>query len=199
MTGHVKEFQPPAVSEYERGWLAGLIDGDGFLGLHIDRTGCHRRNKRGFTWKPSIVLTSTSLGIIETWCQLFNRSKPPSLVNFADGKPRKPLWKLTLSRAEIRWVCKNLVFRGKDRQRQLLLEAIDLIDKVGGKRPLSHPHELRLIEIRRELGKLNRRGLGPSPLLALHEESMNRLKDGDRRETIFEALGIPYQKPEERE
>ncbi|GAI93341.1 unnamed protein product [marine sediment metagenome] len=33
MTGHIKEFQPPVVSEYEKGWLVGLIDGDGLMSI----------------------------------------------------------------------------------------------------------------------------------------------------------------------
>ncbi len=73
MTGHIKELQLPFVTDYEKGWLAGLLDGDGVLGLHVSKNGKSKKNKRGFTWKLVIVICNTNLNIIKFASQLLRR------------------------------------------------------------------------------------------------------------------------------
>ena len=184
MTGRIKEIQLPLVSDYQKGWLAGLLDGDGVIGLHISKTGSLRKNKRGFTWKPVIVFCNTNLDIIQAVCRLLNKKRPPRQINKANGKRRKKIWKVSLTKAETQWVCEHLILHGKERQRVLLIEAIQLSNKVGGRRPTDHPSELRLIQIYKAMRQLNKRGVSPSPTLLTHEES------------IYMALGLEYVEPQ---
>lgn len=186
MTGHIKELQLPLVTDYQKGWLGGMLDGDGILGLHISVGGKKRTNKRGFSWKPAVIVSNTNKDIAQAVCNFFNKKRPPKMVNRADGGKRKKIWRVQLNKSEIRWVCDNLILVGKEKQRQLLKEAISLIDRVGGKRPLDHPSEYRLIQIYQELRALNKRGIAPSKVFDSHQK------------LIYQALGLPYQTPEGR-
>ena len=59
--------QQPSISMFELGWLCGIIDGEGCIGLWS------RGGSRNSEFKPGVRIASTSPEIIETLSYLFSK------------------------------------------------------------------------------------------------------------------------------
>lgn len=59
--------QQPSISEFELGWLCGIIDGEGCIGLWS------RGGSRKEEYKPGVRLTNTDENLISTYCQVLDK------------------------------------------------------------------------------------------------------------------------------
>ena len=58
--------QQPSISEFELGWLCGVIDGEGCIGLWS------RGGKRSSEYKPGLRLANTSKPLVDKFCLLLS-------------------------------------------------------------------------------------------------------------------------------
>jgi len=63
--GHVVTQSIKMLSEFEKGWISALIDGEGSISLHISRRPQNRRYKRDFAIQPIIMITNNNLELLE--------------------------------------------------------------------------------------------------------------------------------------
>lgn len=139
----VKKF-----SEYERGFLEGVIDSDGCL--HFAK---YKRSMRprGFQWSARLLIGNTNRSLLEKIQKIVGfghihkipvkKGKQPYVYQLGS----KPLLNLLL---QIRLTV-------KEKQRLLFIEAIRLLSEH---RHHHTPHDDRLQEIYLEMRNLNRRG-----------------------------------------
>lgn len=146
---------PEPLTDYERGWLEALIDGEGSLSLFSDR---RPHQKLGCSFKPTLAIGSNDRPLVE---------RARTIINAGSIRPNRAaarmnvLWQYTLQSNGLRWLLPQLSLLLKERQRVLLLEALDLLAARNGGQGLWHrdPNSgARLLEIKSEMTRLNRRG-----------------------------------------
>ena len=132
---------PPEV----RGYLAGIIDGEGCLSFHKEKTG---------TETPFLSIVNTNENLIVWLKSLF----PWGYKGYCDNRREKPRWNLEL-RGMKRLIPLLLAVKDylivKRKQAELILEfSSSRLSKPGKVRPLTE----RELEIISEIHKLNTRG-----------------------------------------
>lgn len=133
------------LSEHERGFIEGMIEGEGCLTMYGRPSG----------WDVSLVIASTTPQLLERIHQVIGsglliRHRPKNLK-------WKPRFTLKFSHNTMRWLLPQLSLITKEKQRLLVLEALSLMRGHGG----SKNREIitkRLGEIRDEIQKYNKRG-----------------------------------------
>jgi hypothetical protein len=142
------------LSEYERGWLEGIIDGEGSLSLYSGRP----REGRKVSWQPILRVSNTNSRLLERVVELIGFSHV-----IADRSPRTPNHKRTYAvvygSSALRWLLPQLRLIAKEGQRVLLLEAVEILRKRRAKSlRRSGFGSARLTEIHACMRELNRRG-----------------------------------------
>ena len=141
------------VTQFELGWLAGIIDGEGSI-LIV---------KRGPTYVPEVKMTNTSKVLIDSYCDILDRL---DISYHCYGKHkagnRKYQWTVAVSGRPRVNKCllaiQDLVI-AKRRQAEKVLEWIELrgLDLRG-------PYTAEQLNLRDELRKLNARGRSGSEI-----------------------------------
>jgi len=147
---HVYEFTPILLSDYERGWLEALIDSEGCIGLCKIKM---RRLDRGSTWDTYAVIFNSNKNLLEKAMAILKTNCRIDVVQQGNSKP---VYRLHLNRNCITALFPQIQLIAKETQRQLLLEAIDLISEH---QPHYTVNYIRLTQIYEEMKKLNKRGI----------------------------------------
>lgn len=147
-----KRLPPLVLNDYERGWVSGLIDGEGDIGLEK----CKQPNRtglgRGFAWVPRVGVSNTHRELLERLQTLLGGS----ISLCRARRPNQRDWyRLRMSNRVAECVLNAITLVIKERQRVLLLEACK---KTAEHARYSTPNDARLEQIYLELKVLNRRG-----------------------------------------
>lgn len=149
------------LTDYERGWLEALIDGEGSLSLTYGKQKTSPRPRIDIR----IDISNVCLPLLEKAKAIFGEG------NISEFEPkdniRKKVYRFSVRTNAIRNILPQLDLIVKKRQKELLLEAASLIGKggkgsrkgfQGGKmRPLWKDE--KFASIKKELNLINRRGV----------------------------------------
>lgn len=114
------------LTEFERGWISGIIDSDGWIGLHKQKTSQNKIREYGYTGRGSIDSISKEFllkikKVVKLGCIQQLKSK---------GKGRYPnaktLWRYSLCANGLRYLLPQIKLVIKERRRILLIEALKL-------------------------------------------------------------------------
>ena len=135
------------LTEYVRGWLSALIDGEGSLTL-----ACHRaRGSNMGWWRPLLDIGNTNLDLLKTAQRLIGAGN----ISYHRGKLNHKDWYLLeVTSGGLRVVLPQLGLIVKEKQRLLLIEALKLLENKHGR----DRRDERLSEIWTEMKCLNRKG-----------------------------------------
>jgi len=146
------------LSEYERGWLEALTDGEGTLGLQKVQN--VPRTRRSYVWEVRAYVSNTNRMLLEKLRQIVGEGS----IVVHDRHPNHPKYKTSyrfqFSRNSLRVLLPQLHLVTKDRQRILLLEALALLGQhyYPGHGMSPEVYE-RLVQIWAEMRRLNKRGV----------------------------------------
>ncbi len=139
------------LSDYDKGWVEALIDGEGWIGMVTRKGGL-----KG--WSVRCLIANTNLFLLERAQKILGGQ-----IQIARGRERigrKTLYWLTLSSGQIGKIFSELNLIVKESQRKLVLEAIPLLaERRAISRNAGDLNRIRLQEIVSELHLLNKRGL----------------------------------------
>jgi hypothetical protein len=128
---------------YDRGWLAGIIDGEGCLIL----------KRYGNNFRTCVTVTNTKFEVIEQAQRLTNLGHFWSPQKIQENC--KPVFVWELEGSQVKQVLGQIILVIKEEQRKLLLEAQDLIEQHTADYT---PYIERLERIRQKIHQLNRKG-----------------------------------------
>ena len=139
--------------DYYRGWLEGIIDGEGSLSLFREK---RTHFKDGYTYKPQLSIGSNDRVLVERVKEIIGAGA--IVANRA--KIRKHiLWQYSLNANGLRKLLPRIKLLIKDRQRLLLLEALEILEtRRGGNGRWHRPDGSmnRLVEIWKQMRRLNK-------------------------------------------
>jgi hypothetical protein len=144
--------------DYELGWLSGIIDGEGNLGLFKET----RKNfKAGVTYKPRLNISNTDINIINKCRDIIGYG---SIIPHNHKKRisigQKPCWILDVSSNGLRDLFPKIRLIAKEKQKQLLLKAMVILSNHKGKKNPRTDAEIKRLEIiYLEIRRLNKRGI----------------------------------------
>ena len=141
------------ISERDLGFLEGMIEGEGYLGLNKSKT---KRlvYKRGFQWKPVLSVANDDVRLL---IKLKEICKGGFLAR-KGGRKRE----FRLTSGKIREILPQLRLIGKKAQAELLLETLELLEENRHKKNSEkRDNDPRLEEIYEEIKRLNS---SPTPL-----------------------------------
>jgi hypothetical protein len=141
------------LSEYIKGYLAGIIDGEACISLYKVK---YKGTPRGFTWRSSVQISNTNLELIEAIKDICGGG---NIVTTEDKRGiwnRKTIHVYNMPVKVQREITPQLILIVKKRHKELLLEALSIL-RQGGHR-LTYDEERRLEEIYQEFKVLNKRG-----------------------------------------
>jgi len=139
------------LTEHEKGWFEGYLDADGSLTIIKVR---RAKIPRGYYYVPHMVLYSTNKEAMEK-VRNFIQYGYVVRVEYKKRPECKPLYRYYLSGAKLKKLLEQMTLIIKEKQRLLLIEAIDLLAKKGADEELAYK---RLDEICAEIRRLNKRG-----------------------------------------
>ncbi len=148
------------LTDRDLGWLEGIIDGEGCLGLYKNKRN-DRPSGRGFVWVTALQIGSTDLKIVNRVRELLGTGGI-TLNRRPKEQNARVLYLFRAGSGCLRELHPVLHLTSKQLQRDLLIEACKLVAEhkaglwhLGGKRT----HDGRLEEIHTEMKRLNHRGL----------------------------------------
>lgn len=143
------------LNEWEKGWLSGLIDGEGTL--YFSKT--IKANSRGF----HVYLTK--LQIVNSNRELLEEVKKVIGVGWIGEHPyidkkgnRKPIYRYEAGANVMRWLLPQVNLIVKRRQKEIVLEALNLLRQTAYVVDASEEHS-RLDQLRLEMRQANHRGV----------------------------------------
>jgi len=117
------------LNQYEKGFLEGLIDGEGSISLAKTKTKQNTkwRTNRGFQWQPRMEIGNTNKQLLEKAQKIIREG-----VITKSGKTKKGVifWKYTASSNVLRRILPQLQLIVKERQKLYLLKALKIL-KMG--------------------------------------------------------------------
>lgn len=144
------------LSDTEKGWLAGIIDGEGCLRLVKQRCvfkSSFLKNRR-FRWRPLLVITNTNLSLIKCACDLFKGGCVYSrFPKSKSGKIYKS-YEIAVGINKLRQILPQIIpiLTAKKKEACLLLKAIEPITDYK-KRHILHDKSLDKISLQSTLLK----------------------------------------------
>jgi hypothetical protein len=150
---------PSSISGYEKGFLEGVIDGEGSLCLRKDNSP-KSRNRKGYVWAPCGMVFNTDIDFLKKVQKIVGSG---SIVVAArkglNGKNHKQSYRYNFPRQALRTLLPQLELIVKEKQRILLIEALAIIGRGRVLKNISDKNDLRLTDIWKEMKQLNMRGL----------------------------------------
>ncbi len=143
----------PDWTEEEKGWLEGIIDGEASLSLIFDKGPAKDR------FRAVMAIYNTDLKIIGEAQRLTNG--PLYTHDYQLKHPNhKVRYAIVLQHNRLRAILPRIKLVGKERQRILLLEALEIMQRRRGGNHIVHPEDgtMRLRQIVDEMKALNQRG-----------------------------------------
>ena len=131
-------------TDYEKGWLSGLIDGEGSISLLKERRS-HFRS--GYAYKPRLNISNKNLNLIK---------KAQNLIGGCITQNKKSnVFNLDVSANNIRSILPKIKLIVKERKRQLILQALDILSARhrGKNHPMTDNEISQLEEIYLEMRK----------------------------------------------
>ena len=123
-------------TDYIKGWIEALIDGEGSLSLLKER---RPHFKAGVTFKPR-------LGIGNKDVKLLIHAKEIIGAGCIIGPNKKDFYNFDLSANGIRWLLPKIRLISKEEQRLLLLEALQILNRHAGRSIPRTDEELQRLE-----------------------------------------------------
>ena len=144
------------LTDLEIGYIAGIIDGEGWLGL-VNRT--DRRNKKNINCQTYLMIGNTNKKVLD-WLvkitKLGNISKPyDSEIKLSSN--RKPHWLLRFSPNDMRLLLPRIIpyLVIKKRQAEIIIEYLNMTFKGKHRTEEEYTIIMRLYD---EIKQLNRKG-----------------------------------------
>jgi hypothetical protein len=133
------------ISERDTGFLEGMIEGEGYIGLNKAKNiDC----KRGFQWKPILSISNDSLEILHKLKKICDGGYFISKY----GKKRE----FRLSSNKLREILPKLSFVNKRKQATLILKALKLLETNRYRKNSERSfNDKELERIHKEIKKLN--------------------------------------------
>ncbi len=142
-------------TDYDKGWLAGIIDGEGSLGLMKEK---RPRCKANCTYKPRLTIGNTDIKLLIKVRKMIGGALIKHNHRFREDKNQKPFWNLDISANNLRFALPQLKLISKEKQRILLLEALHILKRhVARNNPRNAEEIDRLEKIYQKIRKLNGR------------------------------------------
>lgn len=143
-------FSDKVMSVAEAAYLAGLVDGEGTIGLRHKFT----KGSKPHQFHPALKIANTNLGLLRTVVEMSGNG-----IIFVRRRPigQKFCYDYSLCANQIRHVLPQIVpyLVAKKRQADLVLEFLSMIRTYFGANEKDIP---RILEIKEELSVLNQRG-----------------------------------------
>jgi len=135
------------MNDRERGWLEGILDGEGSFSLSPNST---KACRRGFSWQIKVGIVSTDRAIIEKVRAIIGQGSINSTPPRGLGKKTVFAYRIPVKAFE---ALRSIELVAKEKQKLLILEAADLISK---QRAYHTPYDGRIEKIRLALRELNK-------------------------------------------
>ena len=168
----MKLKRPRILTDAERGWLEGVIDGEGCICLHK-----HFVKNNRFQWIVSLAIANTNLDL----CKRVNKSIDGSIFTTPENKEMNQKEKYTFqaNRKSIKLILPQLKLTVKEKQRRLILQALKLSDNItyvkeGHNLVRPKEHDGKMEEIYQKMKILNKRGV-------IEKESKSEKVKGENR------------------
>jgi len=144
-------------TERERGWLEGIIDGEGHISIHK-----HFVKNNRFQWIFRLCISNTNLDLCKKIGNMVNGRI--SITPENKEMNHKTSYVFYVYRNNMKNVLSQLKLVAKEKQRKLILEALILSDNIKYVKDgynLTRPkeHDEKMENIWKEIKKLNRRGV----------------------------------------
>jgi Na+-translocating ferredoxin:NAD+ oxidoreductase RNF subunit RnfB len=132
-------------SERDLGFLEGMIEGEGYIGLNKSKSiGC----KRGFQWKPVVSISNDNLEILHKLRKICNGG----YLITKNGKKRE----FRIASNKIREILPRLNFVNKKKQASLILKSLEMLEQNKRKKNFEKSfNDKKLEEIHYEIKRLN--------------------------------------------
>jgi len=132
--------------DYDRGWIEAMIDAEGWLSLIKEK---RPHFKAGCTYKPTLGISNNNLNILDK--AKFLLGAPRAYSRNGNGVSM-----VAINSGRLRIVLPLLKLIAKEKQRILLLEALDILSIHRGRGDARNDKEIgRLEGIYREMRNLN--------------------------------------------
>lgn len=151
------KYKKSTLSSAERGWLAGIVDGEGHLGLY--KYHYHFKSsylaKRQFTWRPILTISNTKLELIRRAQEICKGGSIRAMAPSKEGY--RTCYRLLLTAGKIRQVTPKIMpyLTAKKDEAILLLKSLELITSYKNDHIL---HDDTLEKIRLQLRFLRKNG-----------------------------------------
>lgn len=119
------EIMRKTLTDYERGWLEALIDGEGCISFKKEP---RRHIRRGYLWRVFLIIANTNRDIIYRARELIGGGKVILKKSYHNPKYRD-VYSLEVGHTFLTHILPQLRLIVKERERQLALEAIRLVSE----------------------------------------------------------------------
>jgi len=145
------------LTDYKQGYLEAIIDGEGTLTVRKLK---NKRYKAGYEFAPMLYISNTDKALLEHIKNLMN-GKGSIVVHqkYNEDTNYKPSLKYQFTRADMRSILLQLNLVSKKRQKELVLEALELCSKNRWESPMTKNKIDQLMKIVEKIRSLNNRGL----------------------------------------
>jgi len=150
------------LSDYEKGFLEATIDGEGTVSLYCN----HNKSwssYRGFSWVPFVAVSNTNLGFLEKVKEICGGGRLYLKTRKNPPRNQKAQYIYEMNRGVMRHILPQISLVIKEKQRQLLMEALGLLIQGGNSsemiRQIQVLNDKRLEQVYKEMRLLNKRGL----------------------------------------
>jgi hypothetical protein len=143
------------LAEWERGWISGLVDGEGTIyfskSVNLPSKGFH-------IYLTKLKITNTAKELLEKVKEIIGVGWIGEYPYVDKRGNRKAVYQYEVGHNVMRWLLPQLTLIVKRKQKELVLEALALLRESSLVIDCSQQHQ-RLDEIKREMHELNKRGI----------------------------------------
>ena len=140
----------------KQAYLAGIIDGEGSIGLYKIKT---YRARRGFTWKPTIQISNTNILLFDWIRKYLGFGSFARYKGHKENNKDRLVWRIGGSYSVIRLLKEVFPYLLLKKKHAILLTKATRILKHYS-RHYSNKYDIKLEEIYQEMKLLNRKGKG---------------------------------------
>jgi len=141
------KYPPRQLSEWGRGYLAGIIDGEGCIDLKRGR----ERKNGGYPYYPHLRIGNTKKAILDKVLEIVGCGSVRPISRTRVGKP---FWGYQVGSEAISWLLPQLLLIGKEEIQVLILESLPIAK--NGRAP---EVQAKLEKIYTRIREINRRSI----------------------------------------